>query len=101
MKCEICGKEIQSSINIDKNICSHRCFLIDFWNEALDKDAIIINGYCYHIGKTGCKPHGFGGQSFFIQMNDGRKIKTNNLWSNGEVPLERNVKDNAKFIEPF
>lgn len=101
MKCAICGKEFKKSMYSHKMLCSSECFVIDFWNKCLDENAIIIDGRCYHDG--GRQPDGtiflgFGGREFTIEMNDGRIIKTNNLWHNGEVPKERNVKDNAKFI---
>ena len=41
---------------------------------------------------------GHGGKIFKIEMFDGRIIETNNLWYNGEIPVERAVKDNARFI---
>lgn len=101
MKCVICGKEIEKSLYSHKPLCSYECFIVDFWNDNLDETAIIVDGTCYHDG--GRQPDGtqwlcFGGSEFTIEMNDGRIIKTNNLWYNGEVPKERNVKDNAKFI---
>lgn len=103
MKCVICGKEIKESLYANKILCSSECFDEDFWNDILDKDAIIVNGECYHDAgyvhdMCDKKWLGHGGRLFNIEMNDGRVIKTNNLWYNGEVPINRNVKDNAKFI---
>ena len=103
MKCVICGKEIEKSRYSNKVLCSSECFNVDFWNGCIDKDAIIINGECYHDG--GIKPAdyrgflGHSGRVFNIKMNDGRIIKTNNLWYNGVVPPERGIKDNACFIK--
>lgn len=103
MKCVICGKEIDESPYSHKILCSHKCFIEDFWNDTLDKDAIIVNRVCYHDGgyvhEMGDKKWlGYGGMLFNIQMNDGRVIKTNNLWYNGKIPLDRYTGDNAKFI---
>lgn len=104
MQCIICGKEIEKSSYSHKVICSSECFSVDFWNDALDDTAIIIDGECYHDG--GMKPKtysgflGFGGNLFKIKMNDGRVIETNNLWYNGVVPKERCIEDNACFIKP-
>lgn len=102
MKCKVCGKEITEP-QYSEPICSHKCFIENFWDEALDDEAIIIEGVCYHDG--GYKdPHlyngflGCAGRKFVIQMNDGRVTVTNNLWYNGEIPEERKVPDNAKFI---
>ena len=103
MKCIICGKEIEKSGYSHKVICSSECFSVDFWNDALDDTAIIIDGECYHDG--GMKPKnysgflGFSGALFKIKMNDDRVFETNNLWYNGVVPKERGVKDNAIFIK--
>ena len=103
MKCVICGKEIEKSMYSNAVLCSSECFSENFWNECLDETAIIIDGECYHDG--GMKPpvyqgfQGFGGRYFKIQMNDGRVIETNNLWCNGDVPPERNVQNNAIFIQ--
>lgn len=101
MKCVICGKEIEHSPWSDQQLCSGKCFDVKFWNETLDEDAIVIGGVCYHDG--GAKSEntawlGFGGRKFKIAMNDGHIIETNNLWSNGIVPENLNVPDNARFI---
>lgn len=104
MKCEICGKEIEESLYIGMIICSQECFNIHFWNRTLDNKAIIINGKCYHDGGYVEKPVktsylGHSGRTFKIRFkSDGKTIVTNNLWYNGVVPKERNVKDNAEFI---
>ena len=102
MHCIICGKEIEKSSYSNAVLCSSECFHENFWNENLDDSAIIIGGECYHDG--GMKPQGYsgflghGGHYFKIKMNDGRIIETNNLWYNGEIPKERNVKDNARLM---
>ena len=102
MKCVICGKEIEKSQYSNKVLCSTECFHIDFWNDCLDDEAIIIDGECYHDG--GKKPSsyrgflGFDVCVFHIEMNNGKTITTNNLWYNGVVPKERNIQDNARFI---
>lgn len=103
MKCIICGKEIEKSLYMNADLCSSECFGVNFWNECLDDKAIIIDGVCYHDG--GKKPIGysgflgFGGAVHKIRMNDGTIIETNNLWYNGKVPEDRNIKDNAVFIK--
>lgn len=102
MKCIICGKEINKSLYSNEVLCSSECFYENFWNDCLDDSAIIINGMCYHDG--GRRPDGyqgfigFGGREFCIKMNNGEVIRTNNLWSNGIVPENRNIKDNAVFV---
>ena len=104
-KCKICGKEFEKSIyNDNLHLCSEKCHSVDFWNQILDDNAIIIDGECYHAGRN--RPNekhtnllGFSGRKFKIQFKDTLEvIETNNLWHNGTVPKERNVADNAKFI---
>lgn len=109
MKCAICGKEISSSQFSYKPLCSSECFTVDFWNETLDSKAIIIKGECYHDGgnRSEVMPWmhlGHAGRVFNIRMIDGERkgleFSTNNLWYNGKVPEDRNVKDNAEFFVP-
>lgn len=100
--CKICGKPIKV-IKYSVPICSRACFYIDFWNETLDDEAIIINGECYHDGgyisnRNRYEFLGHAGRIFYIQKNTGERIKTNNLWYNGVIPPERHIKDNAKFV---
>lgn len=84
-----------------------KCHSVDFWNRALDDRAIIINGECFHDG--GNKPNekrtyllGHSGRRFKIQFKEtGDIIETNNLWYNGVIPKERNIADNAVFIDDF
>lgn len=107
-KCKICGKEYTDSPYFDScHLCSKECHTIDFWNRALDDKAIIIDGECYHDG--GNRPNetrayllGCAGRKFTIRFKDtGNVIETNNLWCNGRIPAERNVKDNAEFVSDF
>lgn len=71
------------------------------WGETLDKNAVIIDGECYHIGDENAHPcfRGFGGDKFVIKFNNGKTVTTTNLWHNGTIPKELNVKDNAKFVK--
>ena len=85
-----------------------------YWEDILDDEAIIIDGHCFHIlpeNTIGTK--GFSGAKFKIElfdrfdMGDGTgeailviaKRETTNLWHNGKIPKELNVKDNARFAE--
>ena len=103
--CKVCGKEYTDSPYYNECcLCSRECFQIDFWNDNLDDRAIIVNGECYHDGGNVEKPVnkswlGHSGRTFKIRFkSDSKTIVTNNLWYNGVVPKERNVKDNAEFI---
>ena len=108
MKCIICGKEIKESKYTNDILCSHKCFVKNFWNKIIsEKDKhVIINGVCYTIGEPIPSYHsqfaGFGGRVFYIKYFDGRIVRTNNLWFNGDIPQEYRevLKDEAKFYYP-
>lgn len=102
MKCKICGKEFNKR-RYYNDTCSSECFTKAFWNEVLADNPIIIDGYCYTDG--GNKPNddpkdlGFEGYVFTIEFLNGDRITTNNLKLRGILPLNLNIKDNAKFIK--
>ena len=98
MKCSVCGKEVKEFM-YSGNICSDKCFTKNFWEEALDDSAVIINGKCYHIGDEDSTSYfrGFGGRPIVIIFNDGRKVRTTNLWHNGTIPKEYYKGDNARW----
>ena len=104
-KCPVCGKKLKNPPYYN-GCCSDECFHIDFWKNALDDDAIIIDGHCYHIEKEPADLLnyegflGFGGQEFKIRKFDSDDIIiTHNLWHQGEIPLEFNKQDNAQFVK--
>lgn len=108
LKCVICGKEIEKSRYLDTILCSNRCFLKNYWNEIIKEKErhVIIKGVCYFIGGL-LSPNytgfaGFGGRVFYIKYFDGRIVRTNNLWFNGDIPQEYRevLKDEAKFYYP-
>lgn len=109
MKCMICGKEVKHNHYSEHSdffgLCGDaECFNKRFWQLALDDSAVIIKGVCYHIGKEpkdliNTYGLGYGGMKFCIKMLDtGEVITTHNLRSNGKVPKEYGVKDNAVFL---
>ena len=101
-KCIICGKPYTKELYSGTKVCSSKCFREDFWNKTLDNTAIIVNGVCYHDGGPSKSPaefRGHAGAMFVIQRLDRNEIiVTDNLWCNGEIPPERNIKDNAIFL---
>ena len=109
MKCPICGKEVKHNHYSEHSkffgLCGDtECFNKRFWQLALDDKAIIVDGTCYHVGKKSTDSRytndlGFDGRIFHIKMlGTGKVITTNNLWCNGKVPKEYEVKDNAVFL---
>jgi hypothetical protein len=131
-KCTCCGKyENEHAINYDDRVLmdpndynegnirsimetSGVCYSCAFWMEKLslhDDRTFIIAGTRWHDGglldkskiPNGFAPVGCGGRVQYIETFDGRTIRTNNLWCQGDVPehfkTEGSVlKDNAVFI---
>lgn len=106
-KCKICGKEFEKSPYSHMDLCGNdECFSTDFWNEKLeikdDPRTVRVNGTHYWIGdetKEGFR--GFDGATFVILFNNGRFVKTTNLWCQGDIPLHFRaiLEDNAVFIK--
>ena len=104
-KCPVCGKKSTHPM-FANGCCSNECHHIDFWRNALDDEAIIIDGHCYHVGE---EPEdvskyngflGFSGQEFKIRKFDSDDIIiTHNLWHQGEIPKKFNKQDNAQFVK--
>lgn len=105
----VCGKEVKHNHYSEHSdffgLCGDaECFNKRFWQLALDDEAIIIKGVCYHIGEEpkdliNTYGLGYGGMKFRIKMIDtGEVITTHNLRYNGDVPKEYAVKDNAMFL---
>ena len=116
LKCSICGKEIEASEYCDTIpvMCDNpKCFHTYFWkekirlfnsgNEDYAKTVVIVNHEHYIIGpelKGSTHFAGYGGRLFTIKFNDGRIVKTRNLWSQGTITEEyyKDLPDNAVFI---
>lgn len=109
-KCKECGKREDGNWadSEAKKLERHQlCFNCNFWREKVwikDRLGIArIDGSHYTIGKEE-KSHpsefrGFGGSKFVIVFNDGRRVKTTNLWHQGSIPehFKERLPDNAKF----
>ena len=81
------------------------CFNCAFWREKAEHadQFVRIDGDCYHVaeeGKPSLGSYGFGGREFVIEMSDGRRVLTHNLWHNGRIPSHFRVRlpDNARFV---
>jgi len=79
----------------------------EFWDEKeqmKDSPRIVrADGGHYYIGAKGKKQgtfRGFGGAKWRIEFTDGRIVETDNLWSNGTIPLayRERLPDNAVLI---
>lgn len=116
LRCSVCGKEITESEyndNIPVMCDNIDCFRKYFWTNKIklfnsgDKDykskVVIVNNvhyYAENYSKDKCLFMGHGGRLFTIKFNDGRIIKTNNLWCQGDIPKEyqKDLPNNAEFI---
>lgn len=107
--CKECGKAVEQRYIPKTQKEMNRlslCFTCLFWTEKLQyvnhPHVARIDGTQYVIGEEHQKyaPRGFGGLRFDIQFHDGRKVTTNNLWCNGDIPehFRARLPDNAVFL---
>jgi hypothetical protein len=81
-------------------------FTREFWEGKLaiadSPRTVRVGGVHYHIGidNPDSPFKGFGGGLFLVQFNDGRRVRTNNMWCQGTIPsaLRDKLPDNAVFI---
>jgi len=106
MKCKECGEVIELCYRHSEELISQGlCFNCWFWYEKVEKkndpNIARIDGTHYSIGKPGKSKffRGFYGDVFMIEFDDGRKVETDNLWCQGDIPkrFRKRLPDNAKF----
>ena len=106
--CTHCGYLINFAYMNWRSLLKHKaCFICDHWLSVIERDnpkRIVIDGHIYSDGgrnRQSLGTLGFGGREFHIVMNDGTEIKTNNLWSGGEIPEKwrERLPDNARFAD--
>lgn len=109
-RCIKCG----IPVNADEYRCSeemtrrHMCFTCNFWTDHIqrdhneDKDVFVVaNGKHYIIDES---PNpcfkGHCGAKWIIRFNDGRVVKTDNLWFQGYIPelFRDELPDNAVLV---
>lgn len=79
--------------------------MTNFWQDQLAQrtDAFVIKGEHYRIGSESDpkKFKGMGGAKHIIQVKNGERIVTTNLWHQGTVPEEYRevLPDNASFVK--
>lgn len=103
--CDLCGKEFDPKVSHYSHYCSDECFKRDFWLGKVENvkrgSCVVIDGRCYYLGREdSIGDRGYGGSLHYIKCDDGRLIKTTNLWYNGEIPEDMRslLPDNAQFI---
>jgi len=82
------------------------CFACAFWKHLIDNPVPyrqIINGTHWTFNPWSDKPMmfaGHGGRAFYIMLNDGNVLRSNNAWFQGEIPehFRSQLPDTAKFI---
>lgn len=82
------------------------CFTCAFWElKALAGEPLVIDGRVYGVGPEpvpGARQGflGMGGRRFDVEMFDGRKFTTHNLWSGGEIPerFRDRLPNTARFL---
>lgn len=112
MKCVECGGRVDNELiyadEVDQKMRELQlCFDCLFWTEYVEqKDSphvVRVDGVHYVIGGGEDYPthiRGFGGSEFTVAFFDGRKVKTANLWHQGEIPenFRDKLPNNAVFV---
>jgi hypothetical protein len=108
--CVECGEALKFewTETIEAEIRLRRlCFTCNHWQGHIEKPGgIIVKGTHYRCGEeTKRDPwnrafRGFGGSTFYIQMNNGTLLKSTNLWCQGNIPehFKTRLPDNARFL---
>ena len=107
--CEVCGKPGNSYCRLDgkgTDIRCGECFSDDFWRDKLagkDDPAVARIEGCHYVIGDKAEPgrwNGFGGRWHTIRFNDGRVVKTCDLWTQSKIPdrWREQLPDNAEFI---
>lgn len=110
-RCIKCG----APVDANRYRCSEEmtqrclCFNCNFWAEHIqrdhneDKDVFVVANGNHYIIDESPNPYfkGFGGAKYTIRFNDGRVVKTDNLWFQGDIPelFRDELPDNAILID--
>ena len=106
IKCEICGKVMESSKYATDIVCSNECFKAKYWVDRVKRinnpTQVVADHIVYQIGQEDIPDciKGYDASVFYIKFNDGRLVKTTNLWHNGLLPeaFRSLLPDNAVFL---
>lgn len=104
-----CGKEedpsrwsrqVQDEL-VGLQLCFTCCYWMKHVEHAAAPDSVRVSGRHFVICPENVHPldKGFNGQRFVVLFDDGRRVETTNLWSQGEIPerFRARLPDNARF----
>lgn len=109
-RCNECGVEDyiadylsgeEKTIMDEESVCFDCAFWLNLYRNCSES---IIFDNCHYIdggfSNDDSEFLGYAGDVFEIEMMDGKTIKTNNLWHQGEIPehFRDRLKNNAKII---
>lgn len=102
--CSLCGKlfEENSAKGYTENVMRDKlyCFICAHWEiiASYYDNPLIIDGVRYSLGPG--SSGGMAGRKFEIEFFDGRKVTTNDLWCQGEIPesFRSRIPDTARFL---
>ena len=114
-KCPSCGVRnfhtSYSGAESDRMRATGECFECAFWELRLSKpapDRLVIDGWTYGVGREPSDAErrrpgvmlGMSGRRFDVELADGRRFTTHNLWSGGQIPerYRSRLPDNAAFV---
>src|SRR5437879_2254589 len=97
--CRRCGKAVEDEFDTTPE--DGLCFECQFW--AMQKGepvGLVIEGKHYRVGLGWGPFRGFGGRRFVIETFDGRRVETDDLWVQGDIPehFRAEMPDNARFV---
>lgn len=103
----ICLEDYNKKLPLPQVMKSEQlCFSCAYWKNKINNPAPnhqIINGKYWIFEPWSDKPllfAGHGGKTFYIILNDGGVLRSNNIWCQGEIPqrFREALPDTAKFI---
>lgn len=104
--CSECGAEedLNGYSGAEKQRGARLCRLCFFWTGLVtvrdQPNRVRESGRHYTLSaedSSFCGFRGFGGSHYVVAFTDGRRVRTSNMWSNGEIPwwFRDRLPDNA------
>lgn len=109
--CSSCGEPnfwmaYSKSKEADRMMEAGECFTCAFWEvRTRQPNPLVIDNYVYSVGpeprpNSNKSDLGMGGRRFDIELFDGRRFTTHNLWGGGEIPekYRDRIPNTARFV---